>query len=212
MEYLGCISIGYLIGAVNPAFLLSKLRGFDIRQRGSGNAGASNVLIVFGKLAGAICAILDIAKACLAIWLTSVLFREFTYSFVLTSSSCILGHVFPFYMRFRGGKGLACLGGTVLMFDWRIFLLMLAAELVIVLTTNYLCFVPMTASVIFAVVYGVMRKDIAGMLLLLVVAGVIIYKHKENIKRICTGTEARFSYLWNKEKEISRLKKNAGEE
>ncbi|MBQ8408514.1 MAG: glycerol-3-phosphate acyltransferase [Clostridia bacterium] len=209
MEYLGCVSIGYLIGAFNPAYILSKLKGFDIRQRGSGNAGASNALIVFGKLVGVICALLDIAKTCLAIWLTGAIFPGLPFSFVLTGSSCILGHIFPFYMRFRGGKGLACLGGMILMFDWRVFLIMLAVEAVIVLVTGYLCFVPMSASVIFSVTYGIMRRDLIGAAILLAVAAVILFRHKENIKRIRAGIEARFSYLWNKEKEIERLKKNS---
>ena len=212
MEYLACVSIGYLIGAFNPAYILSKLRGFDIRQRGSGNAGASNVVIVFGKLAGLICALLDIAKACLAVWLTGFLFPMATHSFVATGASCILGHIFPFYMKFRGGKGLACLGGVILMYDWQVFLILLASEAVILLVSRYLCFVPMSASVAFSVIYGVMRKDVIGAVILLAVAVVIIFKHKENLKRISTGTEARISYLWNKDKEISRLKKNAERE
>ena len=213
MEYFICIAIGYLIGTINPAYLLSKLRGFDIRQRGSGNAGASNAVIVFGKMAGLICALLDIAKVCFVIWLTKFIFPSFEQAFVVTGVCCIFGHIFPFYMKFRGGKGLACLGGMILMYDWRIFLIMLLSEVIVLVLTQYLCFVPITAAMAFVVIYGVLNKDIVGVLLLAVAALVITCKHGRNIARIRKGTEARFfSYLANKEKEIARLKQNAGGE
>lgn len=209
MKILFCILIGYIIGTINPSYILSKIKGFDIRQKGSGNAGASNVTLVVGKLAGVVCALLDIGKACLAVWIAETLFEDFSLAFAITASACILGHIFPFYMRFRGGKGLACLGGAILIFDWRLFLIMLAAELVIVLTFKYICFVPMTASVAFAVIYGIVRADIWGALMLLGVSAVILFKHRENIGRIRQGIEVRFSALWNKEKEVERVKKNA---
>lgn len=213
MEYFICIAIGYLIGSINPAYLLSKIRGFDIRQRGSGNAGASNVVIVLGKMAGLVCALLDIAKVCFAIWLTEFIFPSFVRSFAVTGVSCILGHIFPFYMHFRGGKGLACLGGMILMYDWRIFLIMLLSEVIVLALTQYLCFVPITAATAFTVIYGVLNRDVIGVVLLAVAALVITYKHGRNIARIRKGTEARFFYyLWDKEKEIERLKQNAGEE
>lgn len=210
MEYLGCISIGYLIGIINPAYIISRLRGFDIRKKGSGNAGASNAVIIFGKTIGAFCALFDVGKACFAIWLTELLFPFFSYALVLAGSGCILGHIFPFYMKFRGGKGLACLGGTILMYDWRVFLVMLGSELMILLLFKYLCFVPITGSIAFAMIYGVMSRDLLGALILGGVAAVICVKHRANIKRILKGSEARISYLWNRQGETERLRANTG--
>jgi len=201
--------MGYVIGSINPSYIIAKIRGMDIRKKGSGNAGASNALIVFGKLVGLFCAVFDVAKAAVISWLASFIFPEVPWAFIAAGAACILGHIFPFYMGFRGGKGLACLGGVILMFDWRFFLILLAAELVVVFATNYICFVPMSASFAFAVTYGIMWKDVWGALALLVVAVVIFFKHFENLKRIREGKEARFSYLWSKDKEIERLKKNA---
>ena len=205
MKYLLCIVIGYLIGTINPSYIIAKIRGFDIRERGSKNAGASNALILFGKVLGVTCALLDIAKATFAIWLCGKLFPELTYSFVVTGVSCILGHIFPFYMKFKGGKGLACLGGMILAFDWRVFLIMLACEIVIALVTNYICFVPLTASVVFPIVYGIMRHNLWGALILCLVVPVMLFKHKENLVRIKNGTEMRLSFLWNKDKELDRM-------
>ncbi len=208
LKLLACALIGYLIGTVNPSYIVSRCRGFDIRKKGSGNAGASNAVMVLGRVIGIVCALLDIAKACAAIALTNACFPALSHGFAVTAAACILGHIFPFYMGFRGGKGLACLGGVILMFHWKIFLLMLALELVLVLVTGYICFVPMTASVAFAVLYGVMRRDLFGAILLLIVSLVILLKHRENLRRIRQGVEAKISYLWNEKKETERLGRN----
>ncbi len=207
MEYIYCTLIGYFIGSFNPSYLLGRSKGIDIKKKGSGNAGASNAVILFGKVSGVICALLDIFKAFLAIKLAEMLFPDFTLTFVLTGSSCILGHIFPFYMKFRGGKGLACLGGMILAYDWFIFIILLTSELVMVLIVDYICFVPMSASLVFAAIYGIMTKDIVGTVILLLVSLIIICKHFENLRRIKNGTEARFSFLWKKE-ERERVKRN----
>ncbi|MBQ4111933.1 MAG: glycerol-3-phosphate acyltransferase, partial [Clostridia bacterium] len=106
MKYVLCLLIGYVTGTINPSYIIARLRGFDIREKGSGNAGASNALILFGKVLGIGCALFDIAKAAFAIWLCGRLFPGLAYSLAITGVACILGHVFPFYMKFKGGKGL----------------------------------------------------------------------------------------------------------
>ena len=204
MKYVFCILIGYLIGEINPSYIIAKLRGFDIREKGSKNAGASNALILFGKVLGIGCALFDIAKATFAIWLCGKLFPELTYSFAVTGVACILGHVFPFYMDFKGGKGLACLGGMILAFDCRVFLIMLAAEIIVAIVTDYICFVPLTASAVFPIVYGIMRQDARGALIISLILPLMIYKHKENLKRIKQKTEMPFSFLWNKDKALAK--------
>ena len=204
MKYILCILIGYLIGTVNPSYIIAKARGFDIREKGSKNAGASNALILFGKVLGIGCALFDIAKATFAIWLCGKLFPELTYSFAVTGVACILGHSFPFYMKFRGGKGLACLGGMILAFDWRVFLIMLAAEIIVAIVTDYICFVPLTASAVFPIVYGILCQDAWGALIISLILLLMIYKHKENLKRIKQKTEMPFSFLWKKEKALEK--------
>ena len=204
MRYVLCIIMGYLTGTINPSYIIAKLRGFDIREKGSRNAGASNALILFGKVIGIGCALFDIAKAALAIWLCGALFPELAYSFAVTGVACMLGHVFPFYMKFKGGKGLACLGGMILAFDWRVFLIMLTAEIVVAVVTDYICFVPLTASVIFPMVYGIMRRDVWGALIVALILPLMLYKHRENLKRIKQKSEMPFSFLWNKEKALEK--------
>lgn len=212
MRYVICLLVGYLMGMLNPSYILARLYGFDIRTRGSHNAGASNALLLFGKMRGFLCAIFDIFKAYLAASLARWLFPGDSLAFAMAAAACILGHIFPFYMKFRGGKGLACLAGVILAFDLRVFGLMLAFEAVIALVTNYICFVPMTAAVAFPVVYGFITGDVRGVLLLLAVAVVVLWRHGENIRRIRLGRELRLSYMWNKEKEMTRMRENYPEE
>ena len=118
----------------------------------------------------------------------------------------VCGYRRGLYSRTRGGKGLACLGGMILAFDWRVFLIMLAAEIVVAIVTDYVCFVPLTASAVFPIVYGIMRRDVWGALIIAVILPLMIYKHKENLKRIKQKTEMPFSFLWKKEKALEKTK------
>lgn len=209
MELIFCLLIGYVVGVINPSYLIGRIKGFDIRSKGSKNAGASNALILFGKTVGILCAIFDIAKAALAVLIAKSLFDDFSYAFATAGTACVIGHMFPFYMKFKGGKGLACLGGLILAFDLRVFLIMLAIEIVIVLVTDYICFVPMSASIAFPIIYGVMERDLISALILSLVTVVILLKHIQNIVRIINGSEMHFSFLWNKDKEFDRMREAA---
>lgn len=212
MYTAACAAFGYLIGTVNPAFLISKLKGFDIRQRGSGNAGATNALLTMGNLAGVLCALLDIFKAFFAYKTAKVLFPLLQCAGILAGAACILGHIFPVWLGFQGGKGLACLGGMILAHSWKVLLCLLALEAALLLVVDYICVVPMTGSVLFLIVYGLSTHDAPGTLALLAVTAVIEYKHFDNLKRIREGSEFHFSFLWNREKEIERVLQVVGEE
>ena len=205
MSAISCVLLGYFVGGINPAYLVGKHRGFDIRKRGSGNAGASNAVIVMGKKAGVVSALLDIFKAFFVVSFAEALFGDLVYSKILAGVSCIVGHIFPVFLNFRGGKGLACLGGVILAYHWRLFVAMLIAELLLVLLVDYICVVPITASLAFSVIYAVQTGDRVGTFLLLACSALIFYKHVENLKRIRNGSEAHFSFLWKRDEEIARL-------
>lgn len=210
MENLVCVLIGYLIGTVNPSYIYGKIKGFDIRRFGSGNAGASNALIIFGKLTGVIFALIDIAKPLVAFKICQALFPENIYVYSVTCAFCIIGHMFPFYMKFKGGKGLACLGGTVLCFNPLVFVTMLAVAVVVALIVDYICVVPITAAVAYPIVYYIMVGNLTATLILLIAGVMMILKHVENLKRIRAGQEVHLSYLWKKDSELARVNKNAG--
>lgn len=208
MQVIICALIGYFFGNINPAFLLAKLKGFDIRKRGSGNAGASNTVITIGKRAGLFVAIFDIFKAVAASLIAAYLFPHIRFARILSGSCCILGHIFPLLMRFHGGKGLASLGGTILAFNPIVFVLLLTFEIVLGFSMDYVCIVPVTGSVIFTLIYALLTGDAIGTAILSTVSLIILFKHIENFKRIQNGTEAHISFLWKKDQEIARIRKN----
>ncbi|MBR6968973.1 MAG: glycerol-3-phosphate acyltransferase [Ruminococcus sp.] len=208
MQVFLCMLIGYFFGNINPAFIISKFKGFDIRQRGSGNAGASNAVITIGKKAGLFVAFFDIFKAVAASLIACYLFPQLRFAKILSGACCILGHIFPALMKFHGGKGLASLGGTILAFNPLVFVLLLAFEIILGFSVNYVCVVPVTGSIIFTLIYAIMTEDAVGTCILSVISLIIVIKHIENFKRIQNGTEAHISILWKKEQEIARITKN----
>ncbi len=199
------ILIGYLLGNFNPSYLIARKKGFDIRKRGSGNAGASNAVITMGKAVGAFSALFDIFKAFVAVEFAAHLFPQLPQAGNLAGVACIFGHVFPILMGFRGGKGLAALGGVVLAFDLRIFFALLFAEVILALIVDYICIVPITASVLFPILYLLFTEDLQGAAIYGLATLLILYKHTENIRRIRGGTEAHLSFLWKRDEEIERL-------
>lgn len=209
MEFLVCGLMGYLIGNINPAYIISKRRGFDIRSKGSHNAGASNMVLVVGKKAGAITAILDIAKAYLAATFAAILFPSYRIAKEIAAIFCILGHIFPVAMKFKGGKGLACIAGGVLAYNAKAFIILLAIEAALALITDYVCVIPLSVSVIIPALYARSNGDAVVLTLMCVTACIIIYKHLENLKRIYHGMEVKISYLWNRDGEIKRLQENS---
>lgn len=208
MQIVLCALIGYFFGNINPAFIIGKFKGFDIRKRGSGNAGASNTVITVGKKAGLAVALFDIFKAVAASLIAAYFFPQIKFAKILSGSCCILGHIFPLLMKFHGGKGLASLGGTILAFNPCVFILMLGFEIILGFSMDYVCIVPVTGSVIFTMIYALLTGDPIGTAILSAVSLIILFKHIENFKRIQNGTEAHISFLWKKDQEIARIRKN----
>jgi glycerol-3-phosphate acyltransferase PlsY len=216
-----CAITAYLIGCINPSYIIGKIRGMDIRRKGSGNAGASNALILMGKSVAVFSALFDIMKAAGVMWLAPVIFKGVPAIAEIAGVSCTIGHIFPIFMRFQGGKGLACLGGILLAIDYRLLLVMLAIEIIIVLLVDYICVIPIMASIALPVLYAVLGDLNIGWLrraggggvaiaVLCVITVVIVIKHIHNLRRILHGTELHFSYMWMKDRdaEIARIHEN----
>lgn len=205
MNTILCLLYGYLIGTLNPAYLFGRLRGIDIRKGGSGNAGATNAILLLGKATGFLTALLDITKAFIACKTAASLFPALASACVIAGCGCILGHIFPIWMGFAGGKGLACLGGMLLAYNWKILCLLLAGEFIMLCFFNYICLVAITGSAAFACIYWFLYGEPLGTALLAAVAVVIFCKHIPNLKRIADGSELKVRYLWDKEGETKRV-------
>jgi acyl-phosphate glycerol 3-phosphate acyltransferase len=187
-SYSLVVLIGYLLGSLNLATLLAKRRGVDLRAGGSGNPGASNTVTLMGWKAGALVAIHDIFKAFLAVWLCRRLFPALPYVGVIAGVCSVLGHIFPFYLRFRGGKGFASYLGMALALDWKFALAIGLVIIIVVLITDYIVAGTMATVVSFPI-YNAIRQQYVTALLLAAATLLIIWKHRENLVRICRGTE-----------------------
>lgn len=202
---LACVAAGYFIGCINPAFIIGRIKGYDVRSSGSKNAGASNTVIMAGKLAGVLVALLDIFKAALSWRLCQALFPQFALAGILGGVACILGHMFPVFLNFCGGKGLACIGGVVLAYDPATFLIMLAITCVIGFATNYIAIATVSIAAIWPVYYGVTTGFWAGAAVLAVPFVPILLRHMTNFRRIRAGEELRLNFLWKKDSELERI-------
>lgn len=188
MSYGISILIGYLLGSLSPSYLIARLRHVDLRSGGSGNLGASNTMLMLGWYAGAAVALFDIGKAVLAVYLANLLFPSAALAGTLAGVAAVLGHIFPFYLHFRGGKGFASYFGVVLGLNWKFALALAVAVLVLTLVTDYIVVGTMTTVISFPLYYVFLQSFLtAG--ILCVASLVIIYKHRANLVRIYRGTE-----------------------
>ena len=188
LVYVPVFLIGYLLGSLNLAWFLAKRRGIDLGSHGSGNPGTANAVIVMGWKTGVLVGAHDIGKAVLAVWLCSKLFPAVPHCGVVAGVACVIGHMYPFYLRFRGGKGFASYLGMVLALNWRFALILVAAVIVLTLVTDYIV-VGTMATVVSCPICCAVERDAVMALVLCVASAIIIYKHRINLVRIWKGTE-----------------------
>lgn len=186
--YLLVALMGYLLGTSNMAVYLAAAKGVDIRSGGSGNPGASNALILMGWPAGVLVGVHDIGKAVLAVYLAKLLFPQLAFCGVVAGVACVLGHIFPFYLRFRGGKGFAAYLGMMIALEWKFALLVLAAVVLVTLVTDYIVVGTMATVVAFPVYCGISYGYIMAAIVC-VASALIVYRHRANLLRIRKGTE-----------------------
>lgn len=189
MGYVLAIFIGYLLGSSNLAYFLSKLRKTDLTAGGSGNLGASNTVLLMGWKAGAAVAVHDAGKALLAVLLARLLFPELPHVGAVAGVAGVLGHIFPFYLKFRGGKGFASYIGMTIALHWKLALIILAVVILVTILTDYIVVGTTTTIIAVPVSLGILNRSVALPLILLIATAVIIYKHRENYPRIWKGTE-----------------------
>jgi glycerol-3-phosphate acyltransferase PlsY len=190
-EMLFALALGYLFGSVPFGLILTRLAGKgDIRKIGSGNIGATNVLRAGSKPLAALTLILDCLKATAAVICAQSLFGEETGVFAATGA--LLGHLYPFWLRFRGGKGVATLFGILIALFWQAAIVYAAVWIAMLLTIRISSVAGMAAAIsapMTAVVFG----DKALLPMLLGFALLVLWKHRENILRLRKGTEPRIT-------------------
>ena len=205
MERIICLAIGYVCGLLQTGYLVGKMNHVDIRKEGSGNAGSTNALRVLGWKAGAMTFAGDVIKCLAAVLIARYLYRDTQYVPLLAmyaGMGATLGHNFPFYLKFKGGKGIAVLAGLILATGLVIVPIPLSAFLIAVLLTRYVSLGSLLASSMFfleVLFYGQLggfgmafryRMELYVLVFLLMVLAWV--RHKENIKRLLAGTENPF--------------------
>jgi len=180
MDYVICALLGYGLGSLNPAYFISKAKQKDIFKSGTGNPGTTNAFMIFGKGWGFLVLFCDVMKAYIAVKVFQHIFYVSALAGVVAGCAAVIGHIFPFYMKFRGGKGIASFGGFVLAADWKLFIFLLVAGCVMTLIFNYGCSLSFAAALLFPILYAGKIHSIAAFLLLSVCSGAIMYRHIEN--------------------------------
>ncbi len=194
--------LSYLVGSINCSILISRLLKKDVRESGSGNAGATNMARTFGTGVGVVTMLCDFLKALLPLLLTRVIFQQFyhlDYWQALVAFSgfcCSLGHAYPVFFGFRGGKSVTVVGMTFLVVDWRCFVVGISVFVLIVALTRYVSLGSMLAGISGPVtMFFVCRNSTGQYYTVACLAGLavmIIWLHRENVKRLLHGTEHKF--------------------
>lgn len=203
---LVCIAVGYFLGSLNFALILSgRMYKDDIRNYGSQNAGTTNMMRTYGSKAAGLTILGDALKGIVAVIVGSFLAGHI-YGGYAAAFGCVVGHVFPAYYGFKGGKGVATAAAAILMLDWRVFLIVIAIFLLAVVCTRYISLGSVLAAAVFPLLtfYSYMNGEyvvIGGWFAFvcsLLMALLVILKHHENLSRLAHGTENKFSFKKSK--------------
>ncbi|MFA5142774.1 MAG: glycerol-3-phosphate 1-O-acyltransferase PlsY [Candidatus Omnitrophota bacterium] len=188
--------LAYIIGSFPTSFIMARmLKGIDIRDVGSGNAGATNVLRAVGKLPALITLIVDIAKGILAVTvladLTYPYIESLDYDFYRSFLGlvAVCGHIWPVWLKFKGGKGVATTLGVAIGLAPLVLLPCIVIWLIIFFTTNYVSLASIVALMAFPVLAIALIQPLYLVLISVVICSISIFKHKENIKRLLKGQE-----------------------
>ena len=208
--YIIVTLVAYLLGSISFSVIISKkMAGFDVREKGSGNAGTTNMLRSVGKKAAAITLVYDILKGVVSIGLAIIIgniVKNLDKELLLQIAgiAVVLGHTFPIFIGFKGGKGVATSLGVLLMSNWQIGLICLVFALVLMALTRMVSLGSCAAAVLFPVLtlfinqnYTVLSEGKNGNVYFIysvILAIIVLYNHRENIKRILSGTENKLSF------------------
>ena len=208
--YVLVLIMAYLIGSINFSIIISiKMAGFDIREKGSGNAGSTNMLRSIGKKAAALTLVCDILKGVVPVLLAILIGRiannfgmelYVEYLAQIAGVATIIGHTFPIYYGFKGGKGVASSLGLLLVINWQVGLICLVFALLMMAFTRMVSAGSVTAAILFPVliIFGVGTQYFITpgnyIVFSIVLAAIVIFNHRSNIKRILSGTENKLSF------------------
>ncbi|MBD8028032.1 glycerol-3-phosphate 1-O-acyltransferase PlsY [Ureibacillus sp. Re31] len=190
----------YVIGSIPSGLWIGKVfYKTDIREHGSGNLGATNSFRVLGKKAGIVVTILDILKGTAATLLPLIpYFNDATIHPLILGALAVVGHMFPLFAGFRGGKAVATSGGVLLGYAWPLFIILVLGFLIALKVTKIVSLSSMLVSIIaliYSIIYVFVTGDVSLLILVIILSAFIFYRHRANIKRIKEGTEPKVKWI-----------------
>lgn len=206
--YIVVTIIAYLLGSISFSVIISKkMAGFDVREKGSGNAGSTNVLRTVGKKAAILTLICDCLKGVVAI-LIAVLASKIVKGtdagllVQLAGVAVVIGHTFPIFFKFKGGKGVATSLGVLLIINWQIGLICLVFALTLMALTRFVSLGSVSAAILFPILTIFIQENyiVPGNYIIfgVVLAAIVVFNHRANVKRLLTGTENKLSFKKSK--------------
>jgi len=201
------VLIGYAIGLFQTAYIVGRLKGIDIREHGSGGAGATNINRTLGAKFGIFVFLIDVLKGIAAFTVPAILFggggtflgAGFVLPGIYGAIGCVLGHSFPFYLNFKGGKGVASTIGFMMAIDIRMFLIASATGIILVALTKYISAASLALAAMMPVIlyfFGYTAEEVFASAIISIL---IWYLHRANIMRLIKGEENKFSFRKKKE-------------
>lgn len=207
LRIIACALLGWLLGGLNGAILISRWKMHeDVRTKGSGNAGMTNFLRTYGGMATLLVILIDVGKTVAACLLAmSILPQDRELAKAITATAVQVGHIFPVFFGFRGGKGILCAGTAAAMLNWKLFLIGFALFLIAFFATRYVSLgsiTAMTAMVILMIVGFWGKPQVWGVAIVMPLLA--IFMHRENIARLLNGTERKTHFHKKKNREESQ--------
>ena len=204
LVYIIVAVIAYLLGSISFSVIISKkMAGFDVREKGSGNAGSTNVLRTVGKKAAVLTLICDVLKGVVAVLIATLvgkIWKDLDGALLvqLAGIFVIIGHTFPIFFKFKGGKGVATSLGVLLITNWQIGLICLVFALVLMALTQMVSVGSIGAAILYPVltIFITQNYIVTGNYIIssIIIAVLVVFNHRSNVKRLLSGTENRINF------------------
>lgn len=195
------MALSYLLGSIPFGILIGKIKGVDIREYGSHNIGATNAFRVLGPALGILVFILDFSKGAIPVLLTKYIIKwpddylPFLIHPLIYGLLAIIGHLFPVFLKFKGGKGISCFAGVMILYCWQISVIAFFTFIIVFLIFRIVSISSMVAALMLIISYFILRiKDIPLLITISVMFVLIVYKHRSNIARLIKGEENRIDF------------------
>lgn len=189
MNAILALGMGYCVGCISPAAFVAKKKNVDLKVEGTKNLGATNTALVLGKHAGYFVLFFDMFKSIFSYKLARFLFPQLVAAGIIACIGVILGHCFPVFMNFHGGKGLAAFGGLVLAHSVRLFLLLLSFGIVMAFVMDYGVYLAVSAATLFPILNYIRSGNLQESLIAAIASAIIIMMHWTNLQRAITGED-----------------------